>query len=55
MKSDFISNEPQTLKGMIAMYKKIGSYLGSKENAFEHSVPTSVVLAPLSQVSIHIL
>ena len=51
MKSDFISKEPKSLQGMIHMYKNIGNYLGSKENYFENSVPKSVILAPISQVS----
>ena len=54
MKSDFISEEPKSLQGMIHMYKNIGNYLGSKENYFENSVPKSVILAPISQVCYNI-
>merc|ERR1712126_90335 len=50
MTSDLISKEPKNLKGMMSTFKKIGDYLGSKENAFEHSVPKSVTLVPVDQV-----
>ena len=51
MKSDFLTNEPKTIDGMVELYKNIGGYLGSKENGFENSVPKSVVLVPIQQVT----
>ena len=51
MESDFVSEEPQNLEGMINLYKNIGSYLGSKETNFDKSVPTSVILVPIKQVN----
>ena len=50
MKSDFVTNEPKNIDGMVDLYKNIGGYLGSKENSFENSVPKSVVLVPIQQV-----
>ena len=38
MESDFVSEEPQNLEGMVNLYKNIGSYLGSKETNFDKSV-----------------
>ena len=52
MKSDFITNEPKNIEGMVKLYKNIGGYLGSKENGFENSVPKSVVLVPIQQVTL---
>ena len=51
MKSDFLTNEPKNIEGMVELYKNIGGYLGSKENGFENSVPKSVVLVPIQQVT----
>ena len=51
MDSDFITDEPKTREGMIELYKKISSYLGSKENFFNNSVPTSSILIPIQQVN----
>ena len=53
MNSDFINEEPNDIKGIIQLYKNIGKYFGSKENDFEYSVPTSVVLVPIRQVKIY--
>ena len=50
MKSDFLTNEPKNIDGMVELYKNIGGYLGSKENSFKNSVPKSVVLVPIQQV-----
>ena len=51
MKSDFLTNEPKNIEGMVELYKNIGGYLGSKERYFENSVPKSVVLVPIQQVT----
>ena len=53
MDSDFVTNEPKNLEGMVELYKNIASYLGTKESNFEKSVPTQVTLVPLQQVSQH--
>ena len=50
MESDFITDKPTSVDGMLELYKNIGSYLGTKENQFKNSVPKSVIIAPLSQV-----
>ena len=50
MDSDFVTEEPKNLEGMIKMYKNIAKYLGTKESNFDKSVPTHARLVPLQQV-----
>ena len=50
MDSDFVTEEPKNLEGMVKLYKNIAKYLGTKESNFDKSVPTYATLVPISQV-----
>ena len=50
MDSDFVTEEPKDLEGMVKLYKNIANYLGTKETNFDRSVPTYATLVPINQV-----
>ena len=50
MDSDFVTEEPKDLEGMVKLYKNIAKYLGTKETNFDRSVPTYATLVPIKQV-----
>ena len=54
MFTDFlVSNQPTTVNETIALYKNVSHYFGNRADGFNDSVPISVSLIPIEQVTNH--